>query len=262
MLIFPIENLTNVVNILLPEPHSSLLNGIVYGRQIPSYLDLYLKIKKAGILHIVVLSGSNIAMLGAMMEAIFGFVNKKIAVVITICFILLFAVSVGFEPPVVRASIMGSISLLAVVFNRKATALYSLLISAIISSVIWPEWITSVSFLLSYAATLGIILFGTPTTKPPWWLPQELRISLVAQLFTTPIIFIYFKEISLVAPFTNLLISIIIGPLMALGLIISILGSINHVLAVPFAFLAFGMLEYLLFITDLANSIPYSFITF
>lgn len=259
---FSIDIFTNVINTSLPEPYSSLLNGITFGKDIPPHLNLYTKFQKSGLLHIMVLSGSNIAMLGAMIEAIFGFIHKKIAVFLTICFILIFTISVGFEPPIVRAAIMGTISLLAIVFNRKATAIYSLLLTGIITMIIWPDWITNVSFLLSYGATLGIILFGAPDSKAPWWFPQELRISLAAQLFTTPIIFIYFKQISLVSPISNVLISFIVGPLMFLGFCIGILGLIHPYLALPFVVIATGMLKYLLFIVDLSTMTPYSFLAF
>lgn len=257
-----IDIFTNVINTTLSEPYSSLLNGITFGKDIPPYLNLYSKFKQTGLLHIMVLSGSNIAMLGAMIEALFGFVHKKIAVGITVCFIIIFTISVGFEPPVVRAAIMGTISLLAIVFNRKATAIYSLILTGIVSLAFWPSWITSVSFLLSYGATLGIILFGKSQTKPRWWYPNELRISLAAQLFTTPIIFIYFGQLSLISPLSNILVSFIIGPLMLLGFCIGILGLIHPALTIPFATLATGMLKYLLFIVNLSNQVPYSFIEF
>lgn len=259
---FSIDVFTNVINASLPEPYGSLLSGITFGRDIPPYLNLYIKFQKSGLLHIMVLSGSNIAMLGAMIEALFGFVHKKIAVILTICFILIFTVSVGFEPPVVRAAVMGTISLLAIVFNRKSTAIYSLLLTGLITLAIWPAWITNVSFMLSYGATLGIILFGTSKTRSPWWFPNELRISLAAQLFTTPIILIYFKQLSLISPLANVLTSFIIGPLMLLGFCVSIFGLINPALTIPFTMVAIGMLKYLLFIVNLADRIPYSFIAF
>ena len=72
-----IDIFTNVINTTLSEPYSSLLNGITFGKDIPPYLNLYSKFKQTGLLHIMVLSGSNIAMLGAMIEAIFGFVHRK-----------------------------------------------------------------------------------------------------------------------------------------------------------------------------------------
>ena len=259
---FSIDIFTNVINTSLTEPYSSLLNGITFGKDVPSYHNLYLKFKKSGLLHIMGLSGSNIALLGAMIDALFGFVYKIIAVVITICFIIIFTISVGFEPPVIRAAIMGTISLLAIVFNRKATAIYSLFLTGIITLVFWPAWITSISFLLSYGATLGIILFGSSQSKPRWWFPNELRISLAAQLFTAPIIFLFFKQISLISPITNVLVSFIIGPLMLLGFCISIFGLIHPALTLPFAVVAAGMLKYLLFIVDLSELVPYSFLSF
>lgn len=259
---FSIDIFTNVINTLLPEPYAALLNGITFGRDIPPGLNLHVKFQRTGLLHIMVLSGSNIAMLGAMAEAIFSFVPKKLAVILSICFILLFALCVGFEPPIVRAVIMGIISLLAIVFERRAIALYSLLISGLTSLIFWPQWITSVSFLLSYGATLGIIIFGNGGKASPWWLTKELRLSLAAQILTTPIIFFYFKQLSLISPVANVLVSFIVGPLMFLGICIAVLGLIHPVLTIPLVIIATGMLKYLLFIVNLSDLIPYSFISF
>ncbi len=208
----------------------------------------------------MVLSGSNIAVLGAMLEALFGFLPKKFADIITLCFIILFAICVGLEPPTLRATIMGCLSLIATLFSRKTIALYSLFIAAIAMLSFQPSLITNVSFLLSIGATLGIVLFGKSSGKPRWWFPEELRITVAAQIFTTPLIFIYFHQISFISPLANLAVSIVIGPLMLLGFAISIVGLLSTQLSAPLAWLAEGMLRYIIFITTVSRLIPFSYI--
>ena len=120
-----------------------------------------------------------------------------------------------------------------------------------------PTLVTNVSFLLSVGATLGITLFGTSSGKEPWWYPEELRITLSAQVFTTPVIFLYFRQISLISPLANLAISMVVGPLMMLGFLISIVGRVSLLCTLPLAWLAEGMLKYVVFVTTVSQLIPY-----
>ncbi len=259
---FPIQYFTDVIDQALPPPYSSLLNGITYGRSIGHLGSLYDAFRKSGLLHIMVLSGSNIALLGAILESLLSFLPKRFAVVVIICFIVAFAISVGLEPPTLRATIMGSLSLLATLFHRKAIAIYSLVITCLIMLAFQPTLATNVSFLLSAGATLGITLFGTASGKERWWYPEELRITLAAQVFTTPVIFLYFRQISLISPLANLAISMVVGPLMVLGFMISIVGRVSLACSLPLAWLAEGMLKYIVFVTTVSQLIPYSSLQF
>jgi predicted membrane metal-binding protein len=78
-----------------------------------------------------------------------------------------------------------------------------------------PRWIISLSFLLSYSTALGIIIFASNIKKHNNYLvnylKENLTTSLAAQVFAVPIIFIYFHEVSLIAPLANVLVAWIIA---------------------------------------------------
>ena len=209
---------TSIINNYLPEPQASLLNGILFGINLKPTKIFYEQLKIVGLLHIIVLSGMNITILAAIISSLTSFFSKRVSIMITILMIILFILFVGPKAPIIRAGLMGSLSLVAILTGRKNFVLYSLFLSLIFIAIVFPRWLTSISLFLSYGATFGIVFFGQTPSKN--WLIKELKITLSAQIFTVPIIFIYFKQISLIAPLSNVLVAPIIPPLMIFGFLI------------------------------------------
>lgn len=251
---------TTVINSYLPEPHASLLNGIIFGVNLRTSKELYQQLKIVGLLHLVVLSGANISLLTAMIGTLSGFLHKRASVLVTIVLIILFVVFVGPEPPVVRAAFTGILTLVAIIYGRKNYALYALLLSLIFIAVFWPKWITTISLQLSYGATLGLILFGRKRGNN--YVINEFITSLSAQVFTVPIIFIYFKQISLISPLANVMVSFTIAPLMVFGFITAIFGAIWYPLGIIPAYFCYGILSYMVWVVKWLSKIPEAFINF
>lgn len=251
---------TSIINSYLPEPHASLLNGIIFGVNLKTSKLFYEQLKIVGLLHLVVLSGINITMLGAIIASITGFLGKRASSLLTILTIILFILFVGPQAPIVRAGIMGMLTLVAVLYGRKNIGLYSLFLSLIFIAVVFPDWLASVSLYLSYGATLGIMLFGQSSSKNQ--IIKDLKISLAAQIFTAPIIFIYFKQISFISPLSNILVSPIIPPLMVLGFLTATLGKINYYFGLPFSYVCYGLLGYMVWVIETLSKVPYIFLKF
>lgn len=262
---------TNVINSYLPEPHASLLNGILFGVSIKTTKAFYQQLKMVGLLHIVVLSGINITILASIVGSTTQFLPKKISIFITFILIVFFVLFVGPQAPIIRAAIMGILTLLAILYGRRALPIYLLFLSALLTAIFWPSWIKTVSFLLSYGATLGIILFGTikiktnpknsiEKAKINLW--REFKPSLAAQLFTAPIIFFYFRQISFIAPVSNILTSFIITPLMIFGFLTAILGKIHFLLGLLPGFISFILLSYLVLVIELLSKVPFAYVKF
>lgn len=128
---------------------------------------------------------------------------------------------------------MGCLTFVSILLGKKTLALYSLLTSGVLIALFIPEWLLTISFQLSFAATLGIILLGGSrvgfkTTQNIFivYVRENLRITLAAQLFTIPIISFYFHQISFISPISNILVAWVIEPLMILGFMTSIFGII------------------------------------
>lgn len=261
---------TSVINSYFPEPQASLLNGILFGVSLKTTKVFYQQLKAVGLLHIVVLSGINITLLAAIVTSVTSSLGRSASIVLTITTIILFVLFVGPQAPIIRAAFMGGLTLVAILYGRKNIVLYALFLSAVFIAIFWPRWISSVSFQLSYGATLGIILFGTvkgekgrglfEEIKDSVW--RELKPSLAAQIFTGPIIFFYFGQISLIAPLSNILVAPIIAPLMVFGFLAAVLGKLNFWLGLIPAYICHGLLSYIVFTVETLSKLPFSFVQF
>lgn len=268
------EIITNVLNHYFPEPHASLMNGILFGEDLQTTSYFKEQLKTVGLIHLVVLSGSNITLLSSIICHITLGLGKKVSLLISICVVVLFVWFVGTEPPVVRAASMAVLASFALLFGRQYLVLYGLIISALIIALFWPDWITSISFQLSYAATIGLLLFGkggyahpqekSHEEKPALiiqiltYIRQELRISLAAQVFTVPIIWIYFQQVSLISPLANIAVAWSIAPLMIFGFITAILGSIHISLGLIPSYICYFLLTYMSWVVEILSQVPFA----
>lgn len=264
---------TNVINSYFYEPHSSLLNGIIFGKTIKNSSDLYRQLKMTGLLHIVVASGTNLTIFTGIVANFTQFFSKRMAILINIIFIIFYIYLVGIQAPIIRAGFMSILTFVALLIGRKTYVLYLLFISllpVISLHFFYPKQITVLSTLLSYGATLGLIIFGRTKNFQPknHWekikigLLKELKPTLAAQIFTAPIIFFYFKQISIISPLTNILVAPFIPPLMLSGFLTAIFGKIHYFFGLPFSFICQMILDYMLFIINFFSQIPYGFIQF
>jgi len=258
---------TSVLNHYLPEPHASLLNGILFGIPLKTSSEFYQQLRTVGLLHLVVLSGMNITLLSAIIANLTGFLNKKVSLLVSIVCIIGFILFVGPSASIIRAGVMGILVLWGVYLGKPTIALYSLLISLIFIALIWPQWLNTISLQLSYGATIGLLLFGKGKSnlskknnvgKFIHAVYQEFRISLAAQVFTAPLILFHFRQLSIVSPLANVVVSFIIGPLMIMGFLTAVLGRINFVLGLLPSLICFSLLQYIILVTSLLSSVPFA----
>jgi len=157
-----LATLVSIINQLFHEPQAGLLNGILFGVKATLSKDLTDALVASGTLHIIALSGMNISILVTLVNStLLYLVRRPIANIITIGLICGFVGVVGITPSVLRAALMGVLSLLAVNFGRQIWPIYSWMLAVAIMLLLNPPWIADLSFQLSVMATLGIILFGT-----------------------------------------------------------------------------------------------------
>lgn len=264
------EIFTNVINSYLPEPQASLLNGMIFGVNLKTSKVFYDQLKAVGLLHIVVLSGMNITLLASIISIVTSFFGKLISSLLTILTIILFIFFVGFQAPIVRAGFMGILTLVAFLTGRRKQVIYILLLSLFFIFLFWPEWFSTLSLQLSYGATIGILFFGKTkdSSSSNFFknlstdLCNELRVSLAAQLFTAPLIFFHFKQISLIAPISNVLVAPLVAPIMIFGFATALLGKISHPLGIIPAYISYGILSYVVFVIETLAKFPFVFFKF
>ena len=157
-----VSTFTSIISQLLLEPHAGLLSGILFG--VKQTLDPELKnaLIATGTLHIVALSGMNITILTTLVIQSFLLVfPRRIAIISAFIVVIGFILFVGPSPSVIRAGIMGGLTLVGVFFGKPVFALWSWGIAVVLMLIVTPMWITDLSFQLSVLASLGMIVFGS-----------------------------------------------------------------------------------------------------
>lgn len=260
-----------VINSLLPEPQASLLNGILFGVKATMPGGFYQALVTTGTLHVIALSGMNISILVNLIARLTMFLGRKYSSLVSIGLIVIFVWFVGASPSVVRAAIMGSLTLIAVYFGRQSWGLLSLFLTAGIMLLVKFSLASDLSFQLSFLATLGIIMANRMFVRKPKKtllsevkniFKQNLMLTLSAQLFTLPVILINFHRLSLIAPLTNLLVEWAIQPIMVMGFVVAIMGWIWLPLGFIPAWIAWVPLTYFITIVEWLAKIPGASVSF
>jgi competence protein ComEC len=206
---------------IFPDPEASLLAGILFGDDNGLSAALQQAYKNTGTAHIIAISGFNIAIIAGLFVNLFGrLLGRRRGAAAAVIGITVYTVLVGATPSVVRAAFMGGLAILAGQLGRRQNGLNTLAITGAAMAVLNPNTLWDVGFQLSFAATLGLILYAQPLQD---WLtsllahrfPLEtaLKIStlvsvfmfftLAAQLTTLPIMAYQFRRISLVSVIAN-----------------------------------------------------------
>lgn len=190
-----------------------------------------------GIIHILSISGSHIALLFSIVYGIcrLGRIRKRYAMIGGIIVSIFYCIVVGFSAPVVRSTIMGIWLALAYLKGRMYTAKQGLAVTAILFLLYDPLLILDVSFQLSFGATYGLLVFGMPLYRWITVLPPIVKAPLVlcisAQLLLIPFQLYYFHYLSL----ASLLAAIIITPLLDIAIIL-LFGCTIISLLIPIGF--------------------------
>lgn len=246
------ENIQNTFRSTLNQKDADLLMGIVFGSK---DLDKSSKEKfiQTGVLHVVAASGMNVSMLTSfLLGTLVVFLRRQYALVITSIIVLFYVALADFQPSIVRAAIMALFALGAGLIGRQNTSLLALFFAAF-AMIFWdPKVITSISFILSFSATLGIILLD-PILKRGWFgnsFFEDFRTTISAQIATTPILLFFFGTYSPISILVNFLVLWTVPPLMVLGGIAASLSFVAEILAAPFIYLSFPLLSYFQTIVD------------
>lgn len=192
----------------------ALVASLAFGYS--DYLDVEDKdeMKTLGVIHAISVSGLHVALIFSVLRKFFG----KGTTLGILCIYVLFT---GAPFSSIRSLIMIFALNLAPEVKKKYSPLGALALSAALITVIKPYAPFQVGFMLSFLATLGIVLFSSKVDKKLYRLPKFIRrtiaVSLSAQVFTIPIIMSCFKEYSLNFILGNLIIVPILNILIVLG---------------------------------------------
>lgn len=172
------EYLVKQVSTLGGYPNTILLSGMVLGYK--KDLDNKLKntLKDLGLVHIVVVSGYNIGLLANfvqnLLEVLFPFIKNRVTYVICILILTIYILIVGLEAPSIRALIMWAMINFGKLSGRDTNVLYSIFFTGFVMFLVRSEWVTELSFQLSFLATAGLALYSN---KIEGFIKQRLKMT-------------------------------------------------------------------------------------
>ncbi len=242
------KKLVNFYESSLPQPFSGLVSGVTLGSKSGLSADFWERLKLTGTAHVVVASGMNVTLVAGFLVGVTClFLPRRSAIPLAIAGVWGYSLLSGFDAPIIRAAVMGSVTFLAQAAGRLVSAWKALIFSALVMLLFWPSWVFDLGFILSFVATACLLLFEPRVKRFFRFLPEVIKegfsTSLAAQIGVAPIIFVTFGQFNILSPAVNALvlwtvapITIIAGVSGIVALIIPTLGRLTIYLVYPLAF--------------------------
>ena len=197
----------------LPATSAALLGGLLLGEKTGLPPEASEAFRRAGVYHILAVSGFNVALLASSVFFVLSTlgVPRRVTAVVAGAALVGFALVVGGQASVLRATVMGLLLLGALLLAWR------------------PGDLGEPGFQLSFAATAGIIHLAPPLTswligkRWPGWLAAPMAVSLGAQAAVTPVMLVHFNQLSLIGIVANL----VVVPMAAVGTTLGMLALLT-----------------------------------
>ena len=271
------KSIADMIEKLFDDDVSPFMQALLVGKRekLNSDTALSTALSASGISHVVAISGMHVTFLMGFLAAIVR--NKRLFSLFGIPILLLFMAMTGFTPSVTRAGIMQVFLICAPLFKRESDSLTSLSASLLVLLSVNPYSSASVGLQLSFAATLGIILFTGKIDAAltdslhenrrqrskvfkavAGFIATSLATTAGATVFTSPLAAIHFGTVSLMAPITNLLTLWAVSLAFPLGIVACALGFIMLLLGMIAAVPVSYAVRYVIFAARTLAGIPYA----
>ena len=219
------------INNKFPEETRGVFLGILLGDKSSIEEDVRQNFADSSLSHILAVSGTHISYVVICISVLFKKLklNKNIRKVLTSLVLFMYLYLVDFSVSATRAVIMSTIVIMQMLFYRKQDTITTIAFSSIIILINNPYSILNIGFLLSYGGTIGIILFVNRISieskedffqRFKSYLKDICIVTISAQTIIMPIIIYYFNTISFTFIISNIIASLIIGPIIMIGLVI------------------------------------------
>jgi len=271
------DKIEEAIDEILPNTQASLAKALFIGDK--SNLDASIKdsFSSSGVSHILVVSGLHLTIIAMcfykLIKKLLGHI--RLACIGGIIAVILFVVISGFSMSVMRSGIMMTMFFIGKMLNRNNDSLNSLGLAALILTLFNPLGIGDMGMLMSFSATLGIIVLYGRIKNPIMnkvlhskyaglinAVASPICVSLSAVIFTLPVTICAFGTVSLYFLLTNLLVSFVM-PLTLMSIVLMVCFfyvPFLSFLAYAFGFVAGVLCNYLLWVTGTVSSLPYAVI--
>lgn len=216
------QKILSLLDSVFPEDTVGLARALLLGDKTQLRYEDNRSFQTSGISHVIAVSGMHVAILFSFLYPLCG-KRPVIAVLIAIPILFLFSAVAGFTPSIVRACIMQSLMILALLVKREYDPPTALSFSVLALLVANPMTILNVGFQLSVACMAGIFLFYAPIRdylldkrrlgaygnksrkgRVGTAIAGSIAMTLSASIFTLPLCAFHFGIVSIIGPITNL----------------------------------------------------------
>ncbi len=226
------------------EKQSGLISALLLGDK--SALDSSVKenFRYAGISHIIAISGLHLSIITGFIFLLFSKIMKsrKSAAYVTIAFILIYTLLTGMQYSVLRSAIMNLVYILGIICHKKSQAINSLGLAGLAITLFNPLSIGNIGLLMSFSATLGIIVLQNRVYKvftaffrlfsdnilsiKPFgiiirFISGCISVSLSATIFSLPVMVFVFESFSIYFLLSNLIVTSVVPVVIVLGFILT-----------------------------------------
>ncbi len=228
------SNIIRLNQTILPSPYGDLLTSFIFGEaniRLPEkWKDTF---KAVGLTHVLVVSGAQISLLDSSVVCLLKLLQiglrAEIAALSGIN--LVFYGLTGGGASILRAVLMTQCGLVALYFGRRLSIWHIMTASAWVMMLIDPGFIWDIGAQLSFLATVSLV-WAAPAIesvlpeKIPGVLKTTAAVSLAPFLLTTPILWFYFQNITLVSIVSNFFLLWIAELIVVTGFFSTVLGLI------------------------------------
>lgn len=192
-----------------------------------------------GLTHVLAISGLHVTLVSGMflwsLERIGA--GRKWALITTVLFLAGYVLLVGASASAVRSGMMGGVGLVCQVLGRRVDGREIWAGTLIAMLLINPYQLWHVGFQLSFAVTLGLIVFVPFSqqifVRVPAWIRVLVAVTITAQVVSFPFLVYHFHQFSSLSWLVNLVATPILSAVvLPLGYVALVLGMLHPSLAV------------------------------
>ena len=221
------EKVRKFIENTLDNRSSGILQALIIGDDRKIEEDIQEQYKKAGMIHLLVVSGGHVAFLVMLITYILEMINigKNKRKYSLILMIIMYIFITGCTPSVLRAGIATIIIIISSLIGRQNDTLTTIGLVALLLILENPNVIYSLSFELSFLRALGILL-GSPKLNKTMnkvlrhKISEAVSLTLSAQLFVSPITLYNFNTIYFGGVISNIFSMSLAGIIMMYGIIL------------------------------------------
>lgn len=258
-------SIKNNIHKFLPEDTAMLCTAIILGDK--TGLDQNTKeiFSESSLSHILAVSGMHMNYLVLMVSIFFRVCGKKWQKYFSVVIVVFFCNLVGNTNSVIRASIMIGIYFIAGILHRKSDSITNLSISALVILIDNPYAVKSVSFVLSFTATLSIILYKKlldnkfesilNKSKVSKYIKSSIILSCSANILMLPVLAVYFNKVSFLFIISNFFASVLLSVIIPLAIICIVMSFIVINIATFFGYFLNFFLKIFVYISEIFSKI-------